>query len=629
MNRRVYRGCRFVRASIAALGLLSAALLASLGCFHPETRLQAGDDAERERYDAKTIGDVTPQVANSEPVSVAGIGLVVGLAGTGSSPPPGAQRSMLEADLLKRNVENVKKLLSSTDISLVQVSAYIPPGAHKNDMIDVEVTLPPGSRTTSLRGGRLVACELFNYELARNISEQAANSGRTLQGHPLVRAEGTLLVGFGDGEESSRVRQGRIWGGGRVKADRPFYLVLNEDQQYARVASNVADRINETFHGRYLGGPSEEVAVAKTSSGVFLSVPQQYRHNLPRYLRVVRLIPLRMDSTQGGYRKKLGEDLLDPVYTVTAALRLEALGKDSVPILKRGLQSDRPLVRFAAAEALAYLGDPSCGQALARSVEEFPDLRSFALTALASLDEAVSRVQLRGLLASPMPEVRYGAFRALRALDEHDPGVRGELLNDSFWLHRAVPNSEPLVHFSTGRRAEIVLFGLEPILKPPFALSAGEFTLTASAENQQCTIGHFSTQQGVSHRRCSFKIEDIIRTLADEGAQYPDIVELLRLASAGGNEGCRIVNDALPQGTSVYDLAAAGRLLKDGQESDSNLDPALVESDAEVKNARLDLGATPTLFDSGNRSHSAELNEQAVQRDRKPMGNKRIAERNE
>src|SRR5207248_10163062 len=139
----------------------------------------------------------------------------------------------------------------------------------------------------------------------------------------------------------------------------------NEDQHSARVAGIVADRINETFHGRFLSGPSSEIASAKNNTGVFLSVPQQYKHNLPRYLRVVRMIPVRTDAAatagQTAYRRKLSEDLLDPAHAVTAALRLEALGKDSVAMLKRGLQSDRPLVRFAAAEALAYLGEPCCG----------------------------------------------------------------------------------------------------------------------------------------------------------------------------------------------------------------------------------------------------------------------------
>src|SRR5262249_51593929 len=132
------------RACTLVSGFLVAALLASGGCADPQTRLQAEDETERERYDAKTIGELT-QVANSDPIPVAGLGLVVGLDGTGSSPPPCAYRTLLESDLLKRGAENVKKLLASSDISMVQVSAVIPPGAHKDDLIDVEVMLPSGS----------------------------------------------------------------------------------------------------------------------------------------------------------------------------------------------------------------------------------------------------------------------------------------------------------------------------------------------------------------------------------------------------------------------------------------------------------------------------------------------------
>jgi hypothetical protein len=609
---------------------MASALLALAGCADPQTRLLAEDESERDRYEVKTVGDVTT-VANADPLPVAGVGLVVDLNGTGSSPPQCAERTIIESELLKLKVENVRKLLSTSDISMVRVSALIPPGAHKGEMIAVDVTLPPGSRTTSLRGGRLVACDLSNYEMARNLSDRAAGSESSVKGHPLVRAEGMVLVGFGDGDESARVKQGRIWSGGRVRADRPFYLVLNEDQQYARVASAVADRLNDTFQGRYLGGPSGEMAKAKTNTGVYLTVPQQYKLNMPRFLRVVRMIPTRVDASQSPYRRKLAEDLLDPVHTVIAALRLEALGKDSVPLLKRGLESDRPLVRFAAAEALAYLGDPTCGNELARAVEEYPDLRAFGLSALASLDESVSRVKLRELMGCTDPEVRYGAFRALRALDEHDSAVQGELLNESFWLHRVMPNAEPLVHFSTSRRAEIILFGMEPILNPPFAISAGEFTLTASAENQQCTLGRFSTQYGVSHRQCSFKIEEIIRVMADEGAMYPEIVEMLRQAGLRGNGSCRIVNDAIPQVTSVYDLAIIARRLKHGEDADSNLDPALVQRDTEVRNARGDLGETPTLFDQakGARGHAYDADAATVQRDSKRRSEKKTVQREE
>src|SRR6202011_837777 len=118
---------------------------------------------------------------------------------------------------------------------------------------------------------------------------------------------------------------------------------------------------------------------------------------------------------------------------------------------------------------------------LGKAVVKQPMLRSFALTALASLDESVSRFQLRELLTtSADDETRYGAFRALRALDENDPLVQGEFLNDSFWLHRVAPDAPPLAHVSTTRRAEIVLFGETPTLKPPFSFLAGQFAVTAT-----------------------------------------------------------------------------------------------------------------------------------------------------
>ena len=53
------------------------------------------------------------------------------------------------------------------------------------------------------------------------------------------------------------------------------------------------------------------------------------------------------------------------------------------------------------------------GYVLAKTVEEQPMLRAYALTAMASLDENVCRVHLAEMLASKSPEVRYGSFRAL------------------------------------------------------------------------------------------------------------------------------------------------------------------------------------------------------------------------
>jgi hypothetical protein len=412
-----------------------------------------------------------------------------------------------------------------------------------------------------------------------------------LQGHPVAKAEGPLVVGFSDGDKAATLRQARIWGGGRCQIDRPFYLYLNSNEQRVRVAKNVADRVNETFHGS-ARGQAGELAEAKTKEIVYLNVPAQYRLNLPRYLRVVRLVPLwETEAARIPYHRRLEEQLLDPARTVTAALRLEALGQDSIPSLKRGLSSEHPLVRFCAAEALAYLGDPNCGEELARTIREQPVLRAFSLTAMASLDEAVCHVELARLLAEPSPETRYGAFRALRALDEHAEIVRGEHLNESLWLHQVAPKSPSMVHLATRNRPEIVLFGEDPCFIPPFPILAGEFTVTAGKDDSRCTITRISLQHGKSKRQCGLKLEEVLRTLAELGGEYADAVELLRKAGQLQCLSCPVAIDALPQATSVYDLAKAGAG-----------DPDLLKTHPEILAAKADFGSTPTLFDKGNRS---------------------------
>lgn len=575
-------------------GVLAGVLLALVGCAHPQTRLQSAEEAERDPLaDVKTIGDVT-SVANAEPVVVGGVGLVVGLNGTGGGAPPGNYRSILEADLKKNGVENIKEVLNSTETALVLVSALIPAGAHENDPIDVEVTLPPQSKATSLRGGYLKECVLYNYDSTRNVVPGTQRPEQMMKGHPLAHAEGALLVGFGDGDEAMQLKRGRIWGGGKAKISRPFYLALNGDQQYVRVAIRVAERVNETFQGPYRGTGSH-LAEAKTKTVVYLKTPAQYAHNLPRFLRVVRLIPLQESpGPNSSYRKKLEENLLDPAKTVTAALRLEALGTDSIPALKEGLKSSHALVRFTSAEALAYLGSPACGEELAKLVQDKPVLRAYCLTALASLDEAICHVKLRELLSSSSAETRYGAFRALRALDEREPTVRGEQLNESFWVHRVAPDSMPLVHISTSRRPEIVLFGEEALLDPPFSFRAGpDFVVSAGRDDQRCTITRVTLQEGTRRKQCSLKLADVLKTLADLGGQYPDVVELLQQADRIQCLNCKVLVDALPQATSIYQLAQTNANGEEAGDVDS--------TDEELVKARADFGATPTLFEDGGR----------------------------
>ena len=365
------------------IGVLGILLLGLTGCVNPQTRAQSAEETEREKdLEVRTIGDVT-EVDNVQEIRVSGVGLVTGLNETGHS-PPSQYRTMLEQQLRQRKVPDVKGLLDSPSNCLVLVQAVIPPGARKGDVLDVEVTLPAGSHATSLRGGYLQDCILREYENKRTLSPQYSGSNQLLSSQILAHARGPLLVGFGTIDGPTEMQRARIWGGGISDIERPFFLWLKADERYASIAKAIADRLNLMFqddprtqrmiqqrerlnlldnvtqqlnqkqdHGLGRG----EIAKAVNKEMINLRVPYAYRYNAERYLRVARLMPLReVPDHQGRYRRRLQKMLLDPADTVRAALRLEALGKESIPALKNGLASEHALVRFASAEAAGVPG---------------------------------------------------------------------------------------------------------------------------------------------------------------------------------------------------------------------------------------------------------------------------------
>ena len=178
-----------------------------------------------------------------------------------------------------------------------------------------------------------------------------------------------------------------------------------------------------------------------------------------------------------------------------------------------------------------------------------------------------------------------GSFRALRMLDEQEPVVQGELLGGRFWLHRAAPNTPPLVHYTNSKRAEIVLFGPEPVLLPDFSYLAGDFVLTSAAEDDKCTVTRINAHGEPTRKQCSLKLAVVLHVLADLGASYPEVTELLRQAHATERLSCRLRCDALPQATSVFDLADAGK-------GGAGLERAEAAGIAP-------LGPTPSMFETG------------------------------
>ena len=358
-------------------------------------RSQVGEDPATELDASTTIGSKTT-IGNTESIVVSGVGLVYNLPGTGSSATPGGWRMMLENSLKKnqRLAGHMRELLDDPrkTTSLVLVTAIIPPGARKGDPVDLQISLPDESKTTSLKGGILHPCELYTSDTTGNIrsmiqqGKPAAPSGDLKLGDLWAIGEGLVLAGQfvpthgkpealetdADGQPLFKV--GRIWGGAKVTRTRPYYILLNPSDQNPRTAFNIAERLNSTFHAT--SEPNMKVGEAKTGELILTNVPYAYRHNHYRFLLVARQVPILPTTQESVFRRKLEDELLDPQKTLAAAVKLEALGSGSTRSLRVGLESTSPWVRFASAEALTYLGKTEGAAELARLAEDHPSLRA-------------------------------------------------------------------------------------------------------------------------------------------------------------------------------------------------------------------------------------------------------------
>ena len=214
--------------------LLRVVMLSLAGCITTQGALQPKtDEPEADKpYDVQTISDLSRAYASATPQNISGVGLVTQLEGTGGDSPPGEFRRYLESQLAQQRFDHVSEMLKSPDNAMVFVSASIPAGAHKGDLIDVDITLPAGSRATSLRGGYLMKCKLVNYDTLQNVaphvksSELVFGTNQLLLGHTLAIAEGPVLVGFDTQDDASKVLHARIWGGARAAHSNLFLMRL-------------------------------------------------------------------------------------------------------------------------------------------------------------------------------------------------------------------------------------------------------------------------------------------------------------------------------------------------------------------------------------------------------------------
>jgi hypothetical protein len=570
-----------------------------------QARPQIGEDSATDPDAFATVGMKTVP-DNMGPIAVSGVGLVYKLQpGTGSNAPPGAWREMLEHSLKKQGLSTTRELKLLLDdpnqtTSLVLVSALVPAGARKGEPVDLQITVPDESKTTSLKGGVMLACELVDYDTTENLRAMAkqgrpgAPGGNLLLGNTWVRTidNSPILAGSlapskaaaqpatGDKTDvpadttPTSLRAGVIRAGGRVTRTRPYYFMMRPGDQTIRMAAVVAARLNATFPST--ADPHLKVAEAKTRELVVVHVPYAYRHNHHRFMLVARQVPIVEVAGDSLYRRRLEEELHDPATTLTASIKLEALGGDARRPLRVALENTSPWVRFAAAESLAYLGYTDGAATLAKLAEEHPALRASCLKALAATDDAACTDRLVELMGGTDPALRYGAFVALRLADEGHPATRGQVLHSGLSVHSVAAGSPGLIHMTGDRRSEVVLFGdgvrfRGPV--PPLPVGT-DFTVSMAAGDPDVKVTRIVRVKGepeVKETKCPADVHAVLVAMARLGGGYPEAVELLRRADGAQVLSAAVVVDALPLQMTVQQLAGYAKA-----------DPALLKADTEV-----------------------------------------------
>ena len=537
---------RLDRRAFLSLGF---SLAACAGCSTLLTRAQSPDEeAELKEKKLDTVGDNTSPWG-LRPVKLESVGLVVNLPNTGSDPPPSSQRQLLINEMQSHEVANIEKLLASPKTSLALVIGYLPPGVRKGDRLDVEVRVPPGSETTSLRGGLLMPSRLRQVE----IFEGALHTGN-VDG----LAGGNVLVDslFDNNADKVLENRGRILSGAVSQKNLDLGLMIRKENASIFLSTLIGRAINGRFH-TYDKGSKVGVATPRRDNYITLTIPQNYRHNILHYVRVVRAIPLRETPLERATRLPILEkQLLEPISAARAATQLEAIGKEAVIVLKRGAESSNPEVKFYAAEALAYLDETAAAKPLGETALNESAFRWHALTALTAMDQVAALETLNGLLHAKSVEARYGAFFAIRTRTPSDPTTKGEILGDKdsfqFHYHAIASTGEPVIHISRHKRPELVVFGHEQKFNLQDALVAGDDQWVIKPDGGQIKICRFSPNKEDRIEQCAATVDAFVRALVRAGGGYGDVIQILSKAQKAGALEGRVVADAMPEPGRTY-----------------------------------------------------------------------------
>jgi hypothetical protein len=135
-----------------------------------------------------------------------------------------------------------------------------------------------------------------------------------------------------------------------------------------------------------------------------------------------------------------------------------------------------------------------------------------------------------------------------------------------------------MVHLTTERRCEIVLFGDGPKLRGPFTLPVGsDFTVHVPASGGEASVTRIVKVKGELEEKklaCKADLAAVLLTVGRLGGGYSEAVEFVRRADRAQVLSAAVVVDAIPSELSIRQLSDFARR-----------DPTLTQANVEVVKA--------------------------------------------
>ena len=482
-----------------------------------------------------------------QPIQVIGVGVVNGLPNTGGPANPSQFRDELLEEMKRRDIKDPNHFLELNNTALVRIQATIPPGARRNDPVDLIVRAPNESVVSDLNDGWLLDTRLRQQRYLQN---------KIRKSEVMAIGTGPVLTrgSYTPGEDGTLKTEGTILSGGRIQITRKLGLVLLPEFQHAKTSSALAAAINRRFFF-FDGTTRRGIAKAKEDDFLEMETHPRYRSNIPRMMAVIQAISTAPESTATQTRlAELADKLSDPATAADAALQLEAMGESAVPILVDALSSTNPELRFYAAESLAYLDRTEAIDALETAIRDTAAFRHPSLLALQGMNHQLAIDALKRLMNEVSIETRYGSFCAIRRQGVEGKSLLGGRALESFYLYQIPSTAEPAVVISLRESPEVVLFGDTGGLNiPQFLRGPNGLILKPDLEQPgKLKISRFQVNTDDKRVTVSNSLPSVISGIVSVGGGYGDVISILRLAKAKGYLSKQLAVDPLPAAIRVY-----------------------------------------------------------------------------